>query len=516
MIFTYRNLIFVDLAIDREVGFLPDYVPFMMILRKDHLKSIYRMEHLDVGHVVLVEETSLFLSKNGTIWGLWKRSGSYVMTGGVMITTIKLNKVKEFLPGYITHWIYEEHKRPILLVARYDFNHKKTYRQFHWEDVEWKEGMPQAPYPLFGLNTLQHNSPFGGPVICEGEKCAKVLEQFGWPSLAMVLGASNVSNSDLTPFRHFKQFTILRDNDKAGIEFCSKLAVELRRISKDSVIMVCNLTPEIPGGDVVDWIQQKPLIGHKWDGFKDIPKESLEHVRNSIAAVIQQLSRPIEDCPEIGFDQRLCLFDGEPRPFHMTIHPVPSFPVEILPKEVLDYLQICARQFCLPTDFAGTVFLALVAGIIGRSLHLDMRPGQDWKETANIWAVLVGNPSSKKSPTFRRSRLIAYLEQTAAKEYRQNLEVHRRRKKEAKNNNEDFDEEEPLMIRYITNDCTTPKLRELMSCNTRGIILHNDELKGQLEKLDKHGTEGDRSFMMQCWFGNGNLQRRSNITYRWF
>ena len=57
------------------------------------------------------------------------------------------------------------------------------------------------------------------------------------------------------------------------------------------------------------------------------------------------------------------------------------------------------------------------------------------------------------------------------------------------------------MRRYTTDDCTTPKLRELMACNTRGIILHNDELKGQLEKLDKFGNEGDRSFMMQCWSG---------------
>ena len=88
-----------------------------------------------------------------------------------------------------------------------------------------------------------------------------MLQQFGWPALALALGAVNVNKTDLTPLRHFKQFLILRDNDRAGLEFCRKLAVELRRLRPDVNILVCNLTPDISGGDVIDWIQQKPLVG---------------------------------------------------------------------------------------------------------------------------------------------------------------------------------------------------------------------------------------------------------------
>lgn len=420
----------------------------------------------------------------------------------VGVSMLDFERIKSYCSGYTHHWVYKEHGRPILLVARYDFNQQKTYRQFHWQNNEWKEGMPQAPYPLFGLETLMHNSPFSGPVICEGEKCAKVLQQLEWPSLAMVLGASNVSSSDLTPLRHFERFLILRDNDKAGIEFCRKLSIELRRICGHAKILVCNLTPDIPGGDLVDWIQQKPLFGQNWDGFQDLTREQSAHVEKCLSITINQLAKPIEECIDIGFDPTLCLFEGEPRPFHSSLYPVPPFPVEVLPVEISRYLQICARQFCLPTDFAGTVFLALTAGVIGRSIHLDMRQGQDWIETTNIWAVLVGNPSSKKSPTYRRiSRLMASLEKTAAAEHHQSLIDYRSRKKAAKDNKIDFDESEPLMRRYTTDDCTTPKLRELMGSNPRGIILHNDELKGQLEKLDKVGNDGDRSFMMQCWSG---------------
>lgn len=419
-----------------------------------------------------------------------------------MLNTVGFEKIKSCCPGYTYDWIYPEHGRPVLLVARYDFNGEKTYRQFHWQNNEWKEGMPQPPYPLFGLETLKHISPFGGPIICEGEKCAKVLQQLGWPSLAMVLGSSNVSSSDLTPLRHFERILILRDNDKAGIEFCRKLAVELQRVRPDVDILICNLSPDVPGGDLVDWIQQKPLFGQSWNGFIDLTSEQSAHVEKCLSAEINQLSKPIEECPEIGFNPILCLFEGAPRPFHSSLHPVPPFPVEVFPIEVSRYLQICARQFCLPPDFAGTVFLALTAGVIGRSILLDMRPGQDWIETTNLWAVLVGNPSSKKSPIYRRiSRLMAELEKIAATEHHRATEDFRRRKKAAKDNKVDFDENEPLMRRYTTDDCTTPKLRELMGGNPRGLILHNDELKGQLEKLEKPGNEGDRSFIMQCWSG---------------
>ncbi len=81
------------------------------------------------------------------------------------------------------------------------------------------------------------------------------------------------------------------------------------------------------------------------------------------------------------------------------------------------------------------------------------------------------------------------------------LKAYKARQRAAESAKEDFDELPPNLRRYTTDDITTPKLRELMAGNPRGLILKNDELKGQLERLDKQGSEGDRSFMMSCWSG---------------
>ena len=74
-------------------------------------------------------------------------------------------------------------------------------------------------------------------------------------------------------------------------------------------------------------------------------------------------------------------------------------------------------------------------------------------------------------------------------------------KSEAKTDIKNKSEEGPLLRRYLTDDCTTAKLRELFAQNPNGIILRSDEFKGQLDKFDKVGNEGDRSFMLQCWPG---------------
>lgn len=87
-------------------------------------------------------------------------------------------------------------------------------------------------------------------------------------------------------------------------------------------------------------------------------------------------------------------------------------------------------------------------------------------------------------------RLFKSLDQQAAQDYAASKKAYFAKKQEAEKGKADFDELPPIRRRYITDDVTTPKLRELMAGNPRGVILRNDELRGQLERLDKHGSEG--------------------------
>lgn len=61
------------------------------------------------------------------------------------------------------------------------------------------------------------------------------------------------------------------------------------------------------------------------------------------------------------------------------------------------------------------------------------------------------------------------------------------------------------MKRYKTEDSTIEKIGEILRENPQGILIHRDELSGWLKSLDKHGHEGDRSFYLEAWNGNGSF-----------
>lgn len=425
------------------------------------------------------------------------------------MTTDPLFKlINETQPNYVAHWVCTEHGRETIAIARYhNYKNEKTYRQFFNDGHGWKLGLPSLPYPLYGFDSLRDKFPSDGILICEGEKCAKIPHQLNWPAVSTILGAGNIGKSDFTPIRYFKRFIILRDNDSAGIEYALNVAKEIKRLREDAEIFVCNLATDEMGDDLIDWLIKTPLYGQQWNGFDELEKFLIEPVSAALLVRIRETMIPLEDCTEIGFKPDLTFFDEAPKPLEIHLKPVPDFLLKALDPSLQDYISILAHQMCIPVDFHGTVLLALSGGVIGRNVQLKMRPTQKWKESANVWAMLVGRPSAKKSPTLRdlSNYIMGPLEDRAQREYKSQYAAYKsENKSEITSNSKKKADEEPLLRRYITDDCTTAKLKELFAQNPNGIILRSDEFKGQLEKFDKPGNEGDRSFMLQCWPGLQN------------
>ena len=419
-----------------------------------------------------------------------------------MINSDSILTIVNLMQGYRHHWVYTENGNPIMAVARYDFGLKKTYRQFCFQKGEWVVGMPPSPYPLYGLSSLTGISSCKEVLITEGEKCANVLHQLNWPSISTVLGAQNPSSSDWNPMRHYTQFIILRDNDKAGISFSRLVANEIRKIRPDGEIYVVNLTPNIDGGDLIDWLQSTILRSQNWNGFGPIPNNLLQPTNQALQKEINDIKVRIEDCPKITYKPIEAMFENAPTNFKIELEPVPQFPLHTFPEKISKYLTLTSSQYSQVPDFAATAFITCIGGLIGRSIHLRMRPNDVWMETSNCWCILIGPPSAKKSPIMRRIfNLFKPLESAAAAEFALANKIYKSKKRQAEIAKADFEDELPTLRRYITDDSTTAKLRDLMAANQRGIILRNDELKGQLERLDKPINEGDRSFMMSSWSG---------------
>lgn len=425
-----------------------------------------------------------------------------------MIPDNILQEIKQAHPGYVAHWVYYEHGTPTMIVARYDKsspNEKKGkfFDQWHFQASSWKHGILPGALPLYGLNSLSYESTFGAILITGGEKCAATMHQLGLAAVTNCLGESSVDRSDFSPLRIFNRFIILRDNDSAGVKFARKITSQLLRIIDNAEIFVCNLTPGITKGDVVDWMQEYPLRGHSWDGFRDLSQSEIAFAKTSLCQEIEKAKILVQKCPEVKFKPDHMLFNGEPQPLEEQQLSVPPFPLDCLATPLAEYCRIRATQNCLPPDFTATAFLGVFSGLIGKSHQLEMRPGHDWIESANLWGLIIGNPASLKSPTIKSvsNLCLKPLDENAKLIFESAMREYKTCLKQAQKNKTDFDEPEPVRRRFHTDDPTVASLKKLFSTNQRGILLRSDEASAQLQKFDKDGCEGDRAFFLSCWSG---------------
>ena len=83
----------------------------------------------------------------------------------------------------------------------------------------------------------------------------------------------------------------------------------------------------------------------------------------------------------------------QPIPFEEIV--LPDFPIEALPARVRPYVEAVAETTQTPVDMAGTAAIAAMASCIqGKYL---VKAKTDWIEPTNLYALMVAEPSERKS-----------------------------------------------------------------------------------------------------------------------
>ncbi|MEP3632378.1 MAG: YfjI family protein [Shimia thalassica] len=183
-------------------------------------------------------------------------------------------------------------------------------------------------------------------------------------------------------------------------------------------------------------------------------------------------------------------------------------------------------------DFVALALITVAGTIIGNTRWAV--PWEGWKEPPIIWSMLVGDPSSGKSPaldavldplqTIERELLHKYqlekadwasqtdLAKIAEAEWKNQVkaaiqegEVPPQRPASA------FLEDKPIQQRVRITDATTEKIADLLSTTWRGILLHRDEMSGWLHSMDRYSGGGDRAFWLEAFGGRSfTVDRKSN------
>ncbi|MBD9354829.1 DUF3987 domain-containing protein [Methylomonas sp. EbA] len=216
----------------------------------------------------------------------------------------------------------------------------------------------------------------------------------------------------------------------------------------------------------------------------------------------------------------------EPGNINKLMPPVMTLKEKMLPVELRAWVVNASERLQTPFDLVAISAIIAIGSLIGSGCAIKPKQNDDWVEFANLWGILIANPSNKKSPAMNEIMiLIQRLQREIDDEFEEDSKEYQLRNIQNKAKLKDIekrignlakeriDPDEALRLEYYdvlkaikerhhgvilkTNETTIPKLTELFKTNSRGIFLIRDEIVGLLAKWEKNNTE--RSYYLSAW-----------------
>ncbi|WP_108813255.1 YfjI family protein [Loktanella sp. Alg231-35] len=196
-----------------------------------------------------------------------------------------------------------------------------------------------------------------------------------------------------------------------------------------------------------------------------------------------------------------------------------------------DWLRDAAEVKGAPVDFVALNLLSSASAIVGNARWAV--PWEGWKEPPIIWGMLIGDPSSGKSPALDAILdPIKAIDNELSAEYKTARKVWNEKdelaklvlaqwKIDAKAAIKEGNEQPakpsgadagapPIRGRIRITDTTTEKAADLIRDSWRGLLLSRDELSGWLGSMDRYSGGGDRPFWLEAYGGRSFTVDRKN------
>lgn len=178
---------------------------------------------------------------------------------------------------------------------------------------------------------------------------------------------------------------------------------------------------------------------------------------------------------------------------------VPALPRGLLPPLIERFAFESAAQ--MGTDPAGFAMSALAACSVAIRDGIELKPKQheNWTESARIWVMLIGTPSTRKSPMIART--VARIKKLDANML---YSANKALADWQDNGGPKSGEPRPKTPRLRIEDATTESAQETCKDSPDGIMVLQDELTGFFGRIEKYGGKSggaDRSFWLQAYGG---------------
>jgi hypothetical protein len=196
---------------------------------------------------------------------------------------------------------------------------------------------------------------------------------------------------------------------------------------------------------------------------------------------------------------------------------VPPFPLDALPPAFRALVAEAATALPCPPDFVALPLLGAAGAAIGTALELRLK--RSWREGPNLFLAAVGRTGSKKtpgqevalSPVFRAQQRLAREHAWALEVYRSELAAWEGTPKPERGPKS----EAPTFRHVMSSDATTEALAPMLA-QSKGIVLHKDELSGWVRGMDQYrqgGKGADRQHYLSMWSRTAiKVDRKSSPT----
>ena len=185
------------------------------------------------------------------------------------------------------------------------------------------------------------------------------------------------------------------------------------------------------------------------------------------------------------------------------------FPTHLLPGPFRAFVEQASASVGCDPAYAAVPLLVAAASAVGNSRRIRLKRG--WVEPPILWAALVGDSGSLKSPGLDLGvRPVQELQKAAfdrhegaLDRYEQSLTKYEAKlsswKKEGGKGEPPEKPEEPISDRYYVSDTTVEALAPLLSENPRGLLVCCDELAGWFRSFNqyKQAQGGDTAHWLE-------------------
>jgi hypothetical protein len=170
-----------------------------------------------------------------------------------------------------------------------------------------------------------------------------------------------------------------------------------------------------------------------------------------------------------------------PLPFVKGL-PVESFDMYLLPKSLVPWAKDVQYRLQCPADYIGVSIMIGLATSVGNKVTVQPK-AQDhsWLVVPNLWGLLIGDPSSMKSPAMDVG--LSHISQM---------------EKAIIANSDPLEN-----LRLMVKDSTIEKVQVLQSCNPAGLLYVKDEISSLFHKFDQPNST-DRQYLLEAFNGNSS------------